>query len=225
MHEGLNHQDVVALEQEYTDKMGQFNEREVKVPKIDLQPVKLPSQSIEPTLPTVNEEPTNNNVPAANEVNNEEDQFAGMHPTALEPLIKKQTDPYPHYRVFRKGTEYEYSTVQYERFGAEFIAEPFVDGIRTRDGTHEYHVYFAKEMTVTEYRKQRKEHEDALIESSRSKPRTFLAFYKKWKRHQQEKPDMRKYQRELYGKFPPWMTFEQIVIRNAVNREYGFLNI
>ena len=80
-------------------------------------------------------------------------------------------------------------------------------------------------MIVTEYRMQRKEHEDALVESTRSKPQTFLAFYKKWKRHQEYKPDRRKYQRELYGKFPPWMTFEQIVFRNAVNREYGILNI
>ena len=225
MHEGLNHQDVVALEQEYSDKMTQVNERARKTSKVD--PDQFPSNNVvipavNETSPSnnVNEEPTNNDVPATNE-----DRFVGMHPAALDRMIKKQTDPYPHYRVFRKGTKYEYSTVQYERFGAEFIAEPFVDGIRTRDGTHEYHVYFVKEMTVTEYRKQRKEHEDALVESTRSKPRTFLWFYKKWKRHQEYNPDMRKYQRELYGKFPPWMTFEQIVIRNAVNREYGFLNI
>ena len=102
---------------------------------------------------------------------------------------------------------------------------PFVDGIRTCDGTHEYHVYFAKELTVLEYRKQRREHEDALIENKRSKPKTFLAFYKKWQRHNEYKLDMRKYQRELYGKFPSCMTSEQIVIRNAYNREYGFLNI
>ena len=222
MHEGLYHEDVVGLEQEYNDKMEQFNERERKTLKVDTEQV-IPNNVNEVT-PANNEEPTNNVVPIDNEVNNEE-RFAGMHPAAFDQMIKKQTDPYPHYKVFRKGTKYQYSTVQYERFGAEYIAEPFVDGIRTRDGTHEYHVYFAKEMTVTEYRKQRQENEDALIESSRSKPQTFLAFYKKWKRHQQEKPDMRKYQRELYGKFPPWMTFEQIVIRNAVNREYGFLNI
>ena len=218
MHEGLYHEDVVGLEQEYNDKMEQFNERERKTLKVDTEQA-IPNNVKEVTAAN-NEEPTNNCVP-----DTPEDHFAGMHPAAFDQIIKKQTDPYPHYRVFRKGTKYEYSTVQYERFGAEFIAEPFVDGIRTRDGTYEYHVYFAKEMTVSEYRKQRQEHEDALIESSRSKPRTFLAFYKKWKRHQQEKPDMRKYQRELYGKFPPWMTFEQIVIRNAVNREYGFLNI
>ena len=91
------------------------------------------------------------NEPSVNEVapsNNEEDQFAGMHPAALDQLIIKQSDQYPHYMVFRKGTKNEYSTVQYERFGAEFIAEPFVDGIRTRDGTHEYRLYFAKELTV-----------------------------------------------------------------------------
>ena len=136
-------------------------------------------------------------------------------------LIKKRSDPYPYYRVFRKGTKYEYSTIQYERFGAEFIAEPFFDCIRTCDSTHEYHVYFAKELTVSKYRKQRQEHEDALVESTRSKRKTFRTFYKKWKRHQEYKPDMRKYQWELYGKFPPWMTFEQIVN----NRKYGFLNI
>ena len=107
MHEGLYHQDVVGLEQEYADKLTQYNEREAKVPKVDLQPIKLPTQSIEPsgnTLPTVNEEPNvnaNNDVPGVNEV----DQLAGMHPTALEPLIKKQSDPYPHYMVFRKGTK------------------------------------------------------------------------------------------------------------------------
>ena len=232
MHEGLYHEDVVSLEQEYSDKLVQFNERERKTLKVDPEQV-IPNNGAHHDSPNnevalsnnVNEVSPSNNEEPTNSVEVNEDRFAGMHPAAFDQMIKKQTDPYPHYKVFRKGTKYQYSTVQYERFGAEYIAEPFVDGIRTRDGTHEYHVYFAKEMTVSEYRKQRQEHEDALIESSRSKPRTFLAFYKKWKRHQQEKPDMRKYQRELYGKFPPWMTFEQIVIRNAVNREYGFLNI
>ena len=38
MHEGLNHQDVVGLEQEHSDEMVQFNEREVKVPKVDPEP-------------------------------------------------------------------------------------------------------------------------------------------------------------------------------------------
>ena len=107
----------------------------------------------------------------------------------------------------------------------EFIAEPFVDGILTRDGTHEYHVYKTKQLTVSEYRKQRQEHENALIESTQSKPQTFLALNKKWQRQKEYKPDMRKYQRELYGKFPSWMKFKQIVIRNANNRDYGFLNI
>ena len=63
MHEGLNHQDVVALEQEYTDKMGQFNEREVKVPKIDLQPAKLPTQSIEPITGFSERGPSTNTAP------------------------------------------------------------------------------------------------------------------------------------------------------------------
>ena len=85
------------------------------------------------SLDNVNDVPTNPS-------NNEVDPFNGMHPAALDHLIQKRSDPYPHYRVFRKGTKYEYRTVQYERFGPEFIAEPFVDGIRTRDGTHEYHV-------------------------------------------------------------------------------------
>ena len=69
--------------------------------------------------------------------------------------------------------------------------------IRQRDGIYEYYVYFAKELPVLEYRKQRREHEDALKESTRSKPKTFLAFYIKKQRHQHYKPDIRKYQREL----------------------------
>ena len=146
-----------------------------------------------------------------------------MYPSALDHLIPKLNQAYPHYRVFRKGTKYEYRTVQYELFGPEYIDAPFTDAIQTRDGMHEYPVYFTKRMTVLEYREQRRENEDALVESTRSKPRTFLAFYKKWKRHQQFKPEMRKYQRELYGKYPPWMTHEQIVTRNEINREYGFL--
>ena len=48
-------------------------------------------------------------------------------------------------------------------------------------------------MTVLEYRDQSRENEDALEEGTRSKSRTFLAFYKKWKRHQQYEPIMRKY--------------------------------
>ena len=88
-----------------------------------------------------------------------------MYHSALDHLIKKLNEPYPHYRIFRKGTKYEYRTVfQYEIFGPEFIAEPFIDGIRTRDGTPQYHVYFAREIMVLEYRQQRRKHDEALIE-------------------------------------------------------------
>ena len=114
-----------------------------------------------------------------------------MYPSALDHLIPKLNQAYPHYRVFRKGTKYEYRTVQYELFGPEFIDAPFTDAIQTREGMHEYPVYFTKQMTVSEYREQRREIEVALVERTRSKPRTLLAFYKKWKRHQQFKPNMR----------------------------------
>jgi len=219
MHEGLYHEDVVGLEQEYAAKSLQYSEQESKKTKVE---------TTNNTVPDVNEVPTppaNNAGSIANEVptSNGEDRFEGMYPSALDHLIPKLNQAYPHYRVFRKGTKYEYRTVQYELFGPEYIDAPFTDAIRTRDGMHEYPVYFTKRMTVLEYREQRRENEDALVESTRSKPRTFLAFYKKWKRHQQFKPEMRKYQTELYGKYPPWMTFEQIVTRNEINREYGFL--
>ena len=275
MHKGLYHQDVVGLEQEYSDKMAQFKERETKIAKVvppirvDLPAAETPSQCIQ-----INTVPNHCNIPACNAVNaadavaeqcntsvsivvpvnplnnatrggnevtkqfnnpasigvpdilsNNVDLFEDMYPSALEHLIPKLNQPYPHYRVFWKGTKYEYRSVQYELFGPEFIAAPITDAIRTRDGMHEYPVYFTKQMTVLEYREQRHENEDTLMGSTRSKPRTFLAFYKIYERRQQYKPDIRKYQKELYGKYQPWMTFEQIVTRNEINRKYGFLNI
>ena len=111
------------------------------------------------------------------------DPFADMYPVSLNHIIPKLYQAYPHYRVFRKGTKYEYSTLQYEIFGPEFIAGPFTDAIRTRDGMHEYPVYFTTQMTVLEYREQHRENENALIESSSRKPKTYLSFYKKRKKH------------------------------------------
>ena len=222
MHEGLYHEDVVGLEQEYAAKLSQYSEQGTKKAKVDNT---VPNVNEVPLTPANNDVPPVNEVPTVNGVPlpDEGDRFEGMYPSALDHLIPKLNQAYPHYRVFRKGTKYEYRTVQYELFGPEYIDAPFTDAIRTRDGMHEYPVYFTKRMTVLEYREQRRENEDALVESTRSKPRTFLAFYKKWKRHQQFKPEMRKYQTELYGKYPPWMTHEKIVTRNEINREYGFL--
>ena len=207
LHKGQNHQDVVGLEKEYQAKSAQYSEQQqqvTKIPKVDSTNNDVAEVYTTPT--------TNNSVPEACEApanncvnNNEVDRFAGMYPSALDHLIPKLNQAYPHYRVFRRGTKYEYRTVQYELFGPEFIGAPFTDAIRTRDGMHEYPEYFTKPMTVLEYREQRRENEDSLVESTRIKPRTFLAFYKKWKRHQQYKPDMRKYQIKLYGKYPPWI--------------------
>ena len=91
MHEGLNHQDVVALEQEYGDKLAQFNERARKTLKVgDGQLTsnnvfnEVPTTIANNTVHRVNEEPTNNCVPCVNEVNNEEDRFVGMHPAAFD---------------------------------------------------------------------------------------------------------------------------------------------
>ena len=115
-----------------------------------------------------------------------------------------------------KGPNFEYRTVQYEFFCPEFIAAPSptpISPVMVCMNT----LCISQQMTVMEYREQRRENEDALLESRRCKPRTFLAFYKKWKRHQQYKLDMRQYQQELYGKCQTWMT-----TRNEINREYGF---
>ena len=161
MHEGLNHQDVVGLEQEYADKFTQFSEQETKKAKVDsLSPLnvasncitlvnEVPSNSSNNAVYGADEvptsRPTNNAVPVVNEVlavaeNNEEDRFEGMYPSALDHFIPKLIQAYPHYKVFRKGTKYEYRTVQYELFGPEFIDAPFTDAIRTRDGMHDYPV-------------------------------------------------------------------------------------
>ena len=107
MHEGLYHQDLVGLEQEYAVKSTQYNAQESKRPKVD--------KTVPPT-PANNDVPPVNDVPTVNEVptNNQEDRFEGMYPSALDHLIPKLNQAYPHYRVFRKGTKYEYRTVQYE---------------------------------------------------------------------------------------------------------------
>ena len=59
-------------------------------------------------------------------------------------------------------------------------------------------------MTVLQYRQERKQHKDALVESASVKPKKFLAFFMKWKRHA-EFPDMSKYINNLYGAYPPWI--------------------
>ena len=67
MHEGLNHQDLVALEQVYLDKMAQFNERERKTSKVDHE--LWTSNNV--AIPAVNEvpvNPSNNTVPPSNNV-------------------------------------------------------------------------------------------------------------------------------------------------------------
>ena len=86
MHKGLNHQDVVGLEQEYAAKRTQFSEQEAKKAKVDtLSPLNVASNCVTP----VNKEPansSNNSVPVnevlAVAVNNEEDRFEGMYPLA-----------------------------------------------------------------------------------------------------------------------------------------------
>ena len=101
--------------------MDQFNERDTKTAKVDPEqctpnncinevPTNASNNTVSPSnnvneVPTT---PTNNVVPIFNKKpqNNEEDRFAEMHPEAFNQLITKQTDPYPHYRVFRKGTKY-----------------------------------------------------------------------------------------------------------------------
>ena len=64
MHKGLNHQDVVGLEQEYEDKMAQFNERETKTPKVDPEPCATSSNNVTNEVP-VNPSTNVNEVPRA----------------------------------------------------------------------------------------------------------------------------------------------------------------
>ena len=125
LHDSLYHQDVVGLEQEYEDKCTQFNEREAKiakvVPAIKARGIKVDPPTYDQCTPnyTVSDTPPSV-VPEQCATSNEYD--APMYPAALEHLVKKLNQPYPHYKVFRKGTKYEYRTVQYELFGQEFIA-------------------------------------------------------------------------------------------------------
>ena len=65
-------------------------------------------------------------------------------------------------------------------------------------------------MTVLQYRQKQKQQENALIKIVCAKPKTFLAFFMKWKRNA-EFPDMRKYMKSLYDKYHPWPTFEEIL--------------
>ena len=74
-------------------------------------------------------------------------------------------------------------------------------------------------MSVLQYRQERKQHKDALIESVCAKPKSFYAFYIKWKRHV-EFPDIHKYMNSLYGTYPRWMPSDDLVVR----RNGGFLN-
>ena len=128
MHEGLYHEDVVGLEQEYAAKSIQYSKQETKKAKVDND---VPNVNEVPPTPASNDVPPVNEVITVNEVPlpDEGDRFEGMYPSALDHLIPKLNQAYPHYRVFRKGTKYEYRTVQYELFGPEYIDAPFTDAI------------------------------------------------------------------------------------------------
>ena len=141
--------------------------------------------------------------------------------SALDKLIENLNQEYPVYKKYREGTKYPYTTVQYRILDPEYILEPFTDAIRQPNGhMYEYKVYFTTSMTVLQYRQERKQHKDALVESVSVKPKTFLAFYMKWKRHA-EFPDMCQYMTKLYGVYPPWMPSDELVVR----QNGGFLNI
>ena len=128
MHEGLYHQDVVGLEQEYADKSAQFSEQS-RASKTQctitsnnglLVVNEVPTNTSNSIVPCVNDVPTtrsNNVVPSVNEVpdvtSNKVDPFVNMYPSALDHLIPKLNQAYPHYKVFRNGTKYKYRTVKY----------------------------------------------------------------------------------------------------------------
>ena len=120
MHEGLYHQDVVGLEQENEAKMAQFNEQRSKIAKI-VPAIKVDPSTNDQCTPnnTVSDTPPST-VPEQCARNNLSD--APMYPAVLDHLVKKLNQPYPYYRVFRKGTKYEYRTEEHELFGQEFIA-------------------------------------------------------------------------------------------------------
>lgn len=96
------------------------------------------------------------------------DPFANMCPKdiAIRLNIKRQGNQYPFYKIFRSGTKYEYTTVQYDAEGQEFVLNPFTDAIRKPNGQlHEYQVSFDNQMTVIEYKKQRLVREIAVLDS------------------------------------------------------------
>ena len=98
MHEGLNHQDVVGLEQEYASKLTKYTEQETKKAKVETPNNAVPDVNEVPTTPANNDVPpvnevstgaSNNVVSTDNEVppNNEEDRFKGMYSSALDHLF------------------------------------------------------------------------------------------------------------------------------------------
>ena len=126
------------------------------------------------------------------EIPTEEYDYSQRHPSALEKLKINLDQGYQIYKTYREGSIYQYTNLQYRILDPEYILE-FTDAIRRPNGQmYEYKVYFTKSMTVLQYRQERKQHEDALIESVYAIPKTFLAFFKKWKKHA-ESHDIRKY--------------------------------
>ena len=52
----------------------------------------------------------------------------------LQKFKKNLDQSYPAYKVYRKGTKYQYKTVQYGLFDPVYILEPFTDAIRQPKG-------------------------------------------------------------------------------------------
>ena len=86
MHEGLYHEDVVGLEQEYAAKSLQYSEQESKKTKVETTNNTVPDVNEVPTAPENNDVPPVNEVPTINEVPlpDEGDRFEGMYPSALD---------------------------------------------------------------------------------------------------------------------------------------------
>ena len=90
---------------------------------------------------------------------------------AFRKNIKMKEKQYPSYKKFRAGTKYEYTTVQFDFEGQEFILNPFTDAIRKPNGQlHEYLVRFNNKMTVFEYKTQRLVHEMAVLDGCKEFP-------------------------------------------------------
>jgi hypothetical protein len=97
--------------------------------------------------------------------------------SALDKLIENLNQEYPVYKKYREGTKYPYTSVQYRILDPEYILEPFTDAIRQPNGhMYEYKVYFTTSMTVLQYRQERKQHKEALVESFSVKSKTFFDF-------------------------------------------------